>query len=76
MLGKVEPQVVGDEQGNERGSSKGGCGSSAQIGLTKDPLVLHLKVTQMDGKPFPIGIFTAWAVIQYITPVDVNILTD
>ena len=52
------------------------------MGLTHDPLVLLLKVTQVDNKPFPIGIFTAWAVVQYITditgavPVDVEVLTD
>ena len=81
MLDEVEPQVVGDEQENERGSLGGGCSSSAQIGLTQDPLVLLLKVTQLYGKPFPIGILTVWAVMQYITeitgatPVDVNVLT-
>ena len=82
MLGEVEPQVVGDEQGNERGPSGGGCGSSAQMGLIQDPLVLLLKVTQLVGKPFPNGVFTAQAVVQYITeitgttPVDVDVLTD
>ena len=44
--------------------------------------MLLLKVTQLDGKPFPVGIFTACTVTKCITemtgmhPVDVDVLTD
>ena len=46
--------------------------------VKENPLVLLLKVTQLDGRPFPIGIFTACAVAQWIiditgeSPVDID----
>ena len=82
MLGEVEPQVVGEEQGSEGGSPRGGCGSFPQIGSVQDLLVLLLKVTQLDEQPFPIGIFTVCAVMQWIvditgkSPVDIDVLTN
>ena len=82
MLGEVEPQVVCEEQGSEGGSPRGGCGSFSQTGSVQDLLVLLLKVTQLDGPPFPIGIFTACAVVQCIvditgkSPIDIDVLTD
>ena len=82
MLGEVEPQVVVEEQGSEGESPRGGCGSFSQTGSVQDPLVLLLKVTQLDRWPFPIGIFTACAVTQHIiditgkSPVHTDVLTD
>ena len=37
MLGEVEPQVVGEEQGSEEGSPRGGCGSFSSNWISPGP---------------------------------------
>ena len=82
MLDEAEPQVVCEEQGSEGESPRGGCGSFFQTGSVQDLLVLLLKVTQLDGRPFSICILTAHAVVQCIvditgkSPIDIEVLTN
>ena len=44
----------------------GGCGSPSLAEVILDPLVLLVQVTQLDGKPFPTGVFTAHVITRQI----------
>ena len=47
-----------------------------------EPLLLLLEVTQTDGQPLPVGMFTACTVAQHVinltgqNPVEVNVMND
>ena len=47
-----------------------------------EPLLLLLEVTQTDGRPLPVGMFTACTVAQYVieltgqNPVEVDVMND
>ena len=66
MLDEVSPQGHREEQGSEEGAQGGECRTSSYAGLNPDPLVLLIQVTQLDGKPFPVGVLTAHIVARQI----------
>ena len=82
MLGEVEMVEQGGEEGTEGGSSGGICGMQAHSDPLPEPLLLLLKVTQTDGRPLPVGMFTACTVAQHVinltgqNPVDVDVMND
>ena len=59
-------EVSSQEWGNKEGALGGGCVSPSLAGVILDPLVLLVQVTQLDGKPFPVGIFTAHTIARQI----------
>ena len=68
--------------GSEEGTLGGGCGSPSLAGVILDPLALLVQVTQLDGKPPPVGIFTARIIARQImdlmgkNPIDVKVITE
>ena len=79
---------TGEDNGHERDGGGGGnvvnggscCGQNG--GETVEPLLLLIQATQVNGRPLPIGSFTARTVatiIQHQTgylPIDVDVMTD
>ena len=82
MLGEVDMGESGNEGGDETGSPRGMCGMQMHADPPQEPLLLLLEVTQMDGQPLPVGMFTARAVAQRVidltgqNPVEVDIMND
>ena len=66
MLGEVELVEQGGEEGAEGGSSGGICGMQMHSDPLPEPLLLLLEVTQTDGRPLPVGMFTACTVMQHV----------
>ena len=82
MLGEVDMGESGNEGGDETGSPRGMCGMQMHSDPPQEPLLLLLEVAQMDGRPLPVGMFTARAVAQCVidltgqNPVEVDIMND
>ena len=82
MLGEVDMGELGNEGGDETGSPRGMCGMQMHSDAQQEPLLLLLEGTQMDGRPLPVGMFTARAVAQHVidlkgqNPVEVDIMND
>ena len=82
MLGEVEMVEQGGEEGTEGGSSGGICGMQMHLDPPPEPLLLLLEVTQTDGRPLPVRMFTACTVTQHVidlmgqNPVGVDVMND
>ena len=82
MLGEVDMGESGNEGGDETGSPRGMCGMQMHSDPPQEPLLLLLEVTQMNGRPLPVGMFTVHAVAQCVidltgqNPVEVDIMND
>ena len=82
MLGEVDMGELGNEGGDETGSSRGLCRMQMHSDPPQELLLLLLEVTQMDGRPLPVGMFTARAVAQHVidltgqNPLEVDIMND
>ena len=80
MLGEVEMVEQGGEEGTEGGSSGGICGMQAHSDPPPEALLLLLEVTQTDGRPLPVGMFTACTVAQHVikltgqNPVEIDVM--
>ena len=82
MLESVDMQGYG-QQGGEDGDKvpQGACGQQNAQPPCK-PLKLLLQATQVNGRPLPIGSFTACTVTKIVQhysgehPVDVKVVTD
>ena len=66
MLSEVEMVEHGGEEGTEGGSSGGICGMQMHSDPPPEPLLLLLEVTQTDGRPLPVRMFTACTVAQHL----------
>ena len=66
MLSEVEMVEHGGEEGTEGGSSGGICGMQMHSDPPPEPLLLLLEVTQTDGRPLPVRMFTACTVAQHV----------
>ena len=72
----------GCEQDGEGNAVNGGSCRRQNGGETVEPLLLLIQATQVNGRPLPIGSFTARTVaniIQHQTgylPIDVDVMTD
>ena len=66
MLGEVEMVEQGGEEGAEGGSSGGICRMQMHPDRLLEPILLLLEVTQTDGRPLPVGMFTACTVAQHV----------
>ena len=82
MLGEVEMVEQGGEEGAEGGSSGGVCRMQARSDPLPELLLLLLEVTQTDGRPLPVGMFTACMVAQHVieltgqNPVEIDVMND
>ena len=82
MPGEVEMVEQGGEEGTEGGSSGGICGMQMHSDPLPELLLLLLEVTQTDGRPLPVGMFTARTVAQHVidltgqNPVEVDVMND
>ena len=81
MLGEVDMGESGNERGDETGSPRGMCRMQMHSDPPQELLLLLLEVTQTDGRPLPVGMFTARAVARVIdltgqNPVEVDIMND
>ena len=82
MLGEVEMVKQEGEEGAEGGSSRGICGMQMHSDPPLELLLLLLEVTQTDGRPLPVGMFTAHTIAQHVidltgqNPVEVNVMND
>ena len=82
MLGEVEMVEQGGEEGAEGGSSGGIYGIQMHSDPPPEPLLLLLEVTQTDGRPLPVRMFTAHTVAQHVieltgqNPVEVDVMND
>ena len=82
MLNKVEMVEQGGKEGTEGGFSGGICRKQAHSDPPPEPLLLLLEVTQTDGQPLPVGMFTAHTVAQHVidltgqNPVEVDVMND
>ena len=82
MLSEVEMVELGGEEGAEGGSSGGICRMQAHSDPPPELLLLLLEVTQTDGRPLPVGMFTARTVAQHVIdltgqiPVEVDVMND
>ena len=81
MLNEVSPQGHREEQGSEEGAQGGECGTPSYAGMNPDPLVLLIQVTQLDDKPFRVGMLTACIVTRQIldltgkNPINIEVIT-
>ena len=81
MLSEVE-MVEQGEEGAEGGSSGGICRMQAHSDTLPELLLLLLEVTQTDGQPLPVGMFTPCTVAQHVidltgqNPVGVDVIND
>ena len=82
MLSEVEMVEQGGEVGTEGGSSGGICGMQMHSDSLPELLLLLLEVTQTDGRPLPVGMFTACTIAQHVidltgqNPVEVDVMND
>ena len=82
MLGEVEMVEQGGEGGAEGGSSGEICGMQMHSHPLLELLLLLLEVTQTDGQPLPVGMFTACTIAQHVidltgqNPVEVDVMND
>ena len=82
MLGEVEMVEQGGEEVTEGGSSGGICRMQVHSDPPSEPLLLLLEVTQTDGRPLPVGMFTTRTVAQHVidltgqNPVEVDVMND
>ena len=82
MLGEVKMVEQGGEEGAEGGFSGGICGMQAHSDPQPELLLLLLEVTQTDGQPLPVGMFTVHTVAQHVidltgqNPVEVDVMND
>ena len=82
MLGEVGMVEQGGEEGTEGGSSGGICGMQAHSDPLPELLLLLLEMTQTDGQPLPVGMFTACMVAQHVikltgqNPVEIDVMND
>ena len=82
MLSEVEMVEQGGEEGTEGGSPGGICGMQIHSDPLPEPLLLLLEVTQTDGQPLPVSMFTACTVVQHVinltwqNPVEVDVMND
>ena len=82
MRGEVEMVEQGGEEGAEGGSSGGICGMQAHSDPPPESLLLLLEVTQTDGRPLPVIMFTTHTVAQHVidlkgqNPVEVDVMND
>ena len=82
MRGEVEMVEQGGEEGAEGGSSGGICGMQAHSDPPPESLLLLLEVTQTDGRPLPVVMFTTHTVAQHVidltgqNPVEVDVMND
>ena len=82
MLGEMEMAEQGGEEGTEGGSSGGVCRMQAHSDPPPELLLLLLEVTQTDGQPLPVRMFTAHTVAQHVikltgqNPVEVDVMND
>ena len=82
MLGEVEMVEQEGEEGIEGGSSGGICGMQVHSDPLPEPLLLLLEVTQTDGRPLLVRMFTACTVAQHVidltgqNPVEVDVMND
>ena len=82
MLGEVEMVEQGDEEGTEGGSSGEICGMQMHSDPPLEQLLLLLEVTQTDGQPLPVRMFTACTVSQHVidltgqNPMEVDVMND
>ena len=82
MLGEVEMVEQGGEEGTEGGSSGGICGMQVHSDPLPELLLLLLEVTQTDGRPLPVRMFTACTVAQHVieltgqNPVEIDVMND
>ena len=82
MLSEVEMVEQGAEEGTEGGSSGGICRMQMHSDPLPEPLLLLLEVTQTDGRPLPVRMFTAHTVTQHVidltgqNPVEVDVMND
>ena len=72
----------GGEEGTEGGSSREICRLQMYSDPLLEPLLLLLEVTQTDGQPLPVRMFTARTVVQHVidltgqNPVEVDVMND
>ena len=82
MLSEVEMVEQGSEEGAEGGSPGGICRMQMHLDPLPEPLLLLLEVTQTDGQPLPVRMFTAQTVMQHVidltgqNPVEVDVMND
>ena len=82
MLGEVEMVEQGGEGGTEGGSSGEICRMQMHSDPPPEPLLLLLGVTQTDGRPLPVRMFTVHTVVQHVinltgqNPVEVDVMND
>ena len=82
MLSEVEMVEQGGEEGAEGGSSGGICGMQMHSDPLPELLLLLLEVTQTDGQPLPVRMFTACTIVQHVidltgqNPVEVDVMND
>ena len=82
ILSEVEMVEQGGEEGTEGGSSGGICGMQVHSDPSPEPLLLLLEVTQTDGRPLPVRMFTAHTVAQHVikltgqNPVEIDVMND
>ena len=82
MLGEVEMVKQGGEEGAEGGSSRGICRMQMHSDPPLELLLLLLEVTRTDGRPLPVGMFTACTIAQHVidltgqNPVEVDVMND
>ena len=82
MLSEVEMVEQGGEKGAEGGSSGGICKMQMHSDPLPEPFLSLLEVTQTDGQPLPVGMFTACTVAQHVidltgqNPVEVDVMND
>ena len=82
MLGEVEMVEQGGDGGTEGGSSRGICRMQMHSDPPREPLLLLLEVTQTDGRPLPVRMFTACTIAQHVidltgqNPVEIDVMND
>ena len=82
MLGEVEMVKKGGKEGAEGGSSGGICRMQMYSDPLPEPLLLLLEVTQTDGRPLPVRMFTARTIAQHVinltgqNPLEVDVMND
>ena len=82
MLGEVEMVEQGGGEGTEGGSSGGICRMQMHLNPLPELLLLLIEVTQTDGRPLPVRMFTARTVMQHVidlarqNPVEVDVMND